>query len=81
MTNAAASATVPGPVSQSAAVAAAQTHIMARRNFFFDPVASAITPSAGPNTITTTCEAAKVALHSVFATALPDATTPVKYGP
>ena len=45
-------ATVPGPVSQSAAVAAEHTHIIASKNFFFDAVTSASTPSAGPNTIT-----------------------------
>ena len=81
MTNPAASATVPGPVSQSAAVPAEHTHIIERRNFFFDPVTSASTPKAGPKTMTTTCEDARITLHKVFAPAHPAATTPVKYGP
>ena len=54
---------------------------MARRNLFFEAVTSAITPSAGPRTITMACEAARITLHNVFAAGEPAAITPVKNGP
>jgi hypothetical protein len=68
-------------VNHSAAVAEAQIHIMESRNLFFEAVASAITPRAGPKTITMACDAAKITLQSVFAAGEPAAITPVKNGP